>query len=313
MCIIAAKPAGVKMPDTETIRRMWYSNRDGAGLMYAADGKVVIEKGFMKLTDFEAALSRVAKRYDLDKLPLVLHFRITTHGGTKPSNCHPFPITRSVEKLQALKSYATIGVAHNGVIPIVPRHGISDTMEYIATQLAPLCSALPDFTHNDAALELIRNAIHSKMAFLTDKGEITTVGEFITDGGVYYSNGSYKPYEPRYWHSTASPKISSSKGTKGKAKSKYKTPAKKPLQWALTLPNGTFGMDFNSNELIEDLTDFLMDEHGKTYEFDNFADAARPAPDVRLYTSEGMTPPFEPDMADLEYIIDDETDLPYRF
>lgn len=327
MCIIAAKPAGVKMPDTETIRRMWYANRDGAGLMYAADGKVTIEKGFMKLTDFEAALSRVAKRYDLDKLPIVLHFRITTHGGTKPSNCHPFPITRSVEKLQALKSYATIGVAHNGVIPIVPRYGISDTMEYIATQLAPLCSALPDFTHNDAALELIRNAIHSKMAFLTDKGEITTVGDFITDGGMLYSNGSYMGYGSRtaawWWEdedfepisTKPAPKAkkSSSKGSKSKTKAKPKTPAKKPLQWALTLPNGTFGMDFNTNALIEDLTDYLIDENGKAYQFDNFADAARPAPDVRLYTAEGMTPDFEPDMADLEYIIDDETDMPFRF
>lgn len=323
MCIIAAKPAGVKMPDTETIRRMWYANRDGAGLMYAADGKVVIEKGFMKLTDFETALSALAKRYDLTALPLVLHFRITTHGGTKPSNCHPFPVTRSVEKLQALKAYSNIGVAHNGVIPIHPRNGISDTMEYIATQLAPLASALPGFTRNANALELIENAIHSKMAFLTDKGEITTVGDFIRDGGMLYSNGSYKGWGSRsaawWWDDEdfepVKPKAkkSSSKGSKSKTKAKPKPPAKKPLQWALTLPNGTYGMDFNTNALIEDLTDFLIDENGKVYEFDNLADAARPAPDVRLYTAENMSPGFEPDMADLEYIIDDETDLPFRF
>ena len=61
MCIIAAKPAGVKMPDPETIRRMWYANHDGAGFMYAHDGKVKIEKGFMRLTDFESALKRIEK------------------------------------------------------------------------------------------------------------------------------------------------------------------------------------------------------------------------------------------------------------
>lgn len=325
MCIIAAKPAGVKMPDTETIRRMWYANHDGAGFMYAADGKVVIEKGFMKLTDFETALANLKKRYDLDALALVLHFRTTTHGGTKPSNCHPFPVTRSVKSLQALKAYASIGVAHNGVIPIQPRHGISDTMEYIATQLAPLASALPDFTHNAHALELIENAIHSKMAFLTDKGEITTVGAFTHDNGVLYSNGAYKSYGRHstmyFWDDwdedfvKPAPKAKKTSATASKAKAKSKPTAipRKPLQWALTLPNGTFGMDFDSNALIEDLTDFLIDENGKAYRFDSLADAAKPAPDVRIYTAEGMNPEFTPEWADLEYIIDDETDLPFRF
>ena len=44
MCIIAAKPAGIALPNAETIETMWYANPDGAGFMYAHDGKVVIEK-----------------------------------------------------------------------------------------------------------------------------------------------------------------------------------------------------------------------------------------------------------------------------
>ena len=72
MCIIAAKPAGTKMPDQETIRRMWYGNPDGAGIMYALDGKVRIEKGFMKLSDLEARLDEIRKTYDLSIL-------MTTH------------------------------------------------------------------------------------------------------------------------------------------------------------------------------------------------------------------------------------------
>ena len=323
MCIISAKPAGVKMPDTETIRRMWYANKDGAGLMYAADGKVVIHKGFMKLADFEAALADLAKRYDLTALPLVMHFRITTHGGTKPANCHPFPVTRSIKSLQSLKAYSSMGVAHNGIIPIRPRNGISDTMEYIATQLAPLYSALPDFTRNAHALELIENAIQSKMCFLTDKGEITTVGNFTRDNGVLYSNLSYMGYDRKFsfwWDDIpAAPKApaggkkTSSKSTATKAKAKTPTRTKKPLQWAISLPNGTYGVNFDGSALIEDLTDYLIDENGKTYAFDYMADAARKAPDIRLYNAEGMASTFEPDMADLEYIIDDETDLPFRF
>ena len=47
MCIICAKPAKTAFPDAETIRTMWYRNPDGAGIMYARDGKVCIEKGFI--------------------------------------------------------------------------------------------------------------------------------------------------------------------------------------------------------------------------------------------------------------------------
>lgn len=307
MCIIAAKPAGVKMPDPETIRRMWYANHDGAGFMYAHDGKVKIEKGFMRLTDFESALKRIAKSVDLTATAVVLHFRITTHGGTCPANCHPFPISRSIKALQALTASATMGVAHNGIIPNRPRYGISDTMEYIATQLAPLYSAMPEFTSNPAALELIENAIQSKMCILSGAGKLTTIGAFTIDGGVLYSNTSYRGY--RYYTASSKPK-------KTPAKSKKKTTptrAQKPLQWAYSLPNGTFAYNHDTNECLDDLSDILIDEDGKAYLFDNFLDGAVYWPDARLYTAEGMSAQFDPDFADLEYVIDDETDLPFRF
>lgn len=95
MCIIAAKPAGVKMPSRDTIRTMWAGNPDGAGVMYAQDGKVRIDKGFMKLSDLEAHLDKLERSLDLTATGVVLHFRITTHGGTCPENCHPFPLTDS--------------------------------------------------------------------------------------------------------------------------------------------------------------------------------------------------------------------------
>ena len=155
MCIIAAKPAGVKMPDDETISRMWYRNHDGAGIMYAKDGKVRIDKGFMKLEDLKAHLEKVRRTVDLDKTAVVMHFRITTHGGTCPENCHPFPITRSIKLLKSLHQAAPIGIAHNGIIPIQPRKGISDTMEYIASQLAPLYDMNRQFVKDKYAMELV--------------------------------------------------------------------------------------------------------------------------------------------------------------
>ena len=199
MCIIAAKPAGIGMPSRETIRTMWNGNRDGAGIMYVENGKVVIEKGFMKLKDFESLLDRLGSRLDLKATPVVMHFRITTHGGTKPENTHPFPITDSMGALKKLTFRTDVGVAHNGIInSVTPGKGISDTMEYIVSQLAPLKRALPRFYENRDAMLLVKNAISSRMAFLTKEGNIYTIGDFIEDEGILYSNYSFQSYASKW-------------------------------------------------------------------------------------------------------------------
>lgn len=195
MCIIACKPIGLKMPDSDTIENMWYANPDGAGIMYNYKGHVHIEKGFMQLEDFTKALDRIGKDVDLTKAGVVMHFRITTHGGTSPENCHPFPISDSIPMLKKLRLTTRIGVAHNGIIHNTPRDkNISDTMEYIAAQLAPLYRALPEFYTNQDAMLLVKNGIESKMAFLTDKGDIYTIGDFVNENGILYSNHSYEDY-----------------------------------------------------------------------------------------------------------------------
>ena len=194
MCIIAVKPAGVKTPAEATIGNCWCNNPDGAGFMYAAGGSVHIEKGFMTLKDFKKALNRLEKTIDTTSTPIILHFRITTHGTTSPGNTHPFPITEKLPLLQMTKCKAPLAVAHNGIIDIKPsRKDISDTMEYIINQLAPLYQLKKDFYKQDAGKKLIYNAIKSKMVFLDGTGRIETVGDFITDkDGMLYSNASYK-------------------------------------------------------------------------------------------------------------------------
>ena len=197
MCVIVAKPAGIPMPDTSKIEDMWYTNPDGAGFMYAKDGTVYIRKGFMDLDDFLDAIDDLADRNDLTSLPVVMHFRITTHGGTRPENCHPFPISDSVGVLSKPECRTKLGVAHNGIIPITPRKDISDTMEYIISQLAPLHRAVPAFYRDKDLMQMIYNAVRSKLAFLTDKGEIYTVGDFYEKDGIKYSNLNHEWTMPR--------------------------------------------------------------------------------------------------------------------
>jgi predicted glutamine amidotransferase len=193
MCIIVIKPAGKKLPATATIENCWYNNNDGAGLMYAAGGTVHIQKGYMTLKSFKAALKRLEKDIDTISTPIVLHFRITTHGGTSSGNTHPFPVTEKLPLLQMTKSRAPLAVAHNGTIDIKPsQKDISDTMEYIINQLAPLYQLKKDFYKQPAGLQLIYNAIKSKMVFMDGSGYIATVGNFTTVDGILYSNTSYK-------------------------------------------------------------------------------------------------------------------------
>lgn len=312
MCIIAAKPAGTKMPDQETIRRMWYGNPDGAGIMYALDGKVRIEKGFMKLSDLETRLDEIRKTVDLDATGVVMHFRITTHGGTRPENCHPFPITDSIARLRMTRVTTTVGVAHNGVIDITPRdRSISDTMEYIASQLAPLSRALPRFWTNQDAMTLIQNAIRSRMVFLTGDGEIYRTGEFIEQDGIFYSNKSFQGYarirsycwddfEPWPQRLPGPSTAKSGKKKKGKCQTVIQT-KQKELMWLTLADDGAYVITRNGSVLEGD--DFLLDDRGLVYEYDINTDLCFLNPDAQAFTNAGLPLRFDPDCASMEYVL----------
>ena len=297
MCIIAAKPAGVAMPSRDTIRTMWDGNRDGAGLMYLDGGKVTIEKGFMTYKSFAKKLDQLEKRLDLTRTPVVMHFRITTHGGTNPENCHPFPITDSIGALKKLTSRTDVGVAHNGIIHIIPRSGISDTMEYIASQLAPLKRALPRFYENKNAMLLVKNAIDSKMAFLTKEGKIYTIGDFVTDNGVLYSNRSYIKSSLRYrdlgsWNCYAD--FEDDWGD-------FQGIGYDDVKCLMWLDESDY-LKSEDGSLIEGL-DFLIDESGKVYEYDYNSDAAFLVEGMTAYTEAGTPKHFDFDQAEPVTII----------
>lgn len=296
MCIIAAKASGVAMPDRKTIRRMWDANPDGAGIMYIEKGCVRIEKGFMKYKSFAKKLDQLEHRLDMTQTPVVMHFRITTHGGTRPENCHPFPITDSIGALKKTQSSSDIGVAHNGIIPITPRKDISDTMEYIASQLAPLKRALPRFYENKNAMLLIKNAIDSKMAFLTKEGKIYTVGDFNEHNGILYSNYSYDEHYGYYrnlgkW---------SSYGAWGDDDWGY-APFDDMVDCAYLTLSWLDDADYvrdSKGELIESLGMFLIGIDGTLYEYDYAKDYAVEVHGLTAYTAEGLPKHFDEDNAE---------------
>ena len=266
MCVIAAKPAGIEMPTETQIETMWMKNPDGAGFMYARGGKVQIEKGFMSLKSLKKKLKEVDEKYGLTSLPVVLHFRITTHGGTKPENTHPFPISDSVGMLKKRRLTTDLGVAHNGIINVTPRSGISDTMEYIAGQLAPLKRAVPGFYKNKDLLQMIAHATDSKLAFMDKKGKIVTVGSFVEEKGIKYSNRSFESYagwrgvEWDEWDGWEEPSWQSHR---------VSDMAMRKLMW-LDESKGEYVKNVFTNEAAED--EFAIDAAGCLYEYNPHLD-----------------------------------------
>jgi hypothetical protein len=248
----------------------------------------------MSLPAFEKALAELADTKDLTATPLVMHFRIRTHGGTIPECTHPFPITDSVGALKKLQIRTDIGVAHNGIIhSVTPRKGISDTMEYIATQLAPLKRALPRFYENKHARLMVQNAIESRMAFLTQSGEIHTIGDFVEDNGVLYSNTSYLPwtYRASSWNSY----YATADGSPYVVDYGDDAYDCKPLMW-LEEP-GQYIVTAEGDMVEAEW--HLVDAAGRVYEYDFDADVALRWPGATAFGAEGLPVRYEEDLADM--------------
>ena len=193
MCIIAVKKANQPLPEEKIIKAMFKHNPDGAGFCYCLNGEVRIQKGYMSYKAFLEALKKVSEKIDTYATPMLFHFRIATHGGINPSLTHPFPISHKTPVLKHLTASTKLGIVHNGIIDIKTRKDVSDTMTYITERLAKRYKWDKEFYKSRKQRKVIQSEIgSSKMAFLDDKGGIYTVGDFIEDDGILYSNSSYK-------------------------------------------------------------------------------------------------------------------------
>lgn len=190
MCIIVAKPEGVSFPSEQILRNCFNNNSDGAGFMFARNKQVNIRKGFMTFDEFLEALEAENIK---DNETCVMHFRIGTQGGNVPKNCHPFPIPCNENTVTSLECAAPIGLVHNGVISLCSdnRSSISDTMQYAIDIVSPLYRLYPSFMIDDNSLEILENTAKSKLCFINGFGDLVTIGEFIENNGILYSNNTY--------------------------------------------------------------------------------------------------------------------------
>ena len=176
---------------------MFLRNPDGAGYMVARDGKVTIHKGFMDLDEF---LNALKAEHFTAKDSVVYHFRISTQAGVNPEMTHPFPLSNHLPYMKALDVECRCGVAHNGIIRLTSdpsQREYSDTALFITHYMARMVHGLDDL--KDAQLlNRIERLAGSKLAIMDGSGYIATVGNFINERGLLFSNDSYR--ELRWRH-----------------------------------------------------------------------------------------------------------------
>ena len=196
MCIICVSPKGVRQPSIATIHTMFNRNPHGAGYMCIRDGKVFISKGFM---DEDTFIDVIRNEHFTEKDAVVYHFRISTQAGVTPEMTHPFPLSRRRSDMKALDVFCRCGVAHNGIIKLtsdVSNKEYSDTAIFVTDYLADLIRK-PSDLQNPTMLRYIQHLAGSKLAIMDERGNITTIGNFINMGGLLYSNSSFMAYGRR--------------------------------------------------------------------------------------------------------------------
>lgn len=184
----------------KTLKNCWDSNDDGAGFMYVKDKTLqIFHQPNLSPDDFNSlylAYCTAYKHRDKDT-PIVLHFRIATHGLT-PEFLHPFAVSD------------TLGFVHNGILHGMGTHEYSDTAE-----LRDLLADLPKVMTKSVAgllnprlmFSMLQHFIGkgNKLIFLDNLGDFEIINEAAGawDNGNWFSNNSYKERGVRYYGSYA--------------------------------------------------------------------------------------------------------------
>ena len=185
MCIAILNSG--KQISKKKLSNSWNNNDDGAGILYVADGKLIAEKFpnqniSQSAQNFEKFYARYVEVYSqYGDLPMLIHFRIATHGLT-PEYLHPFFVSDSV------------GFIHNGIIFGLGTKERSDTADF-----ADLLSCIS--IDNVATLDnpFIEESIYrfietdNKLIFLDETGDYRIFNEGIGEwvDGNWYSNKSH--------------------------------------------------------------------------------------------------------------------------
>lgn len=174
MCLLVKQSASSKFTDY-FLGGVYAHNKDGIGVMYAEDSRLIVRKYLPKdEADFIAFF-----RQHVDGRDCVWHARMKTHGHIDMENCHPYQV------LSANEGYP-LYMAHNGVLSTGNAADVSksDTWHYIRDYLRPLLASNPELFMHKAFKEVVEKHIgNNRFALMDGYGNTVIINE---SQGVMY-------------------------------------------------------------------------------------------------------------------------------
>jgi hypothetical protein len=195
VCVIVSKA-----PKRKLNKKIWAEcfrcNKDGAGFAYIENRQIVVKKGFFKFEEFWEEMSKYENH------GLLVHFRITTHGGTNQKNCHPFAF-----QSKANPHFQWV-MAHNGQLPWRSQADKSDTACFAEEFLFPTLERDPFLLDQKFGIWALERVIgdRNKMVILRYDSKKNVYDTYIINEeagnwahGVWFSNTSWKPATTGYF------------------------------------------------------------------------------------------------------------------
>lgn len=194
MCVALIKKPGVDLPSEQILSICFKNNPDGAGFALFRNQQIYLYKGFFTFKGFWKAIKNINPTKEE---AMLIHFRVATHGKINIENCHPFPI---VDKFSSMVKPVNIltdtdVLVHNGKLDITcSNNQYSDSMHF-AKEIVGLDRKRFSDIIEMAIAPTSTNKRGNRVAILTKDGYIEKYGVgWIEDGGIWYSNDSYKEF-----------------------------------------------------------------------------------------------------------------------
>lgn len=178
MCLLITQKKTSQKLSNEWLEDFYSSNSDGLGVMYAQDGKLIVEKFLPKDAK---DLAHFYKNHIAGR-ECAYHFRMRTHGDIDLFNCHPY------EVLNKSEHGLDLWLMHNGVLATgnTQDQSKSDTYHYIQNYLKPMLAKNPDYFLEPSFMDLVGSHIGSsnKFVLMDNLGRMVTINE---EAGVYWA------------------------------------------------------------------------------------------------------------------------------
>ena len=188
MCIAILNKSS--MLSKKSLKNCWDNNYHGAGIGYI-DGNEL--RSYHESTSFDSFYEEYKFIRQLSDKPMMLHFRIATHGMGKDM-LHPHEVT-----------HGKVTLVHNGIIRGLGDNRISDTREFaeLLGNFRPKSVAFIDHKGvRGFAMHLLGGT--NKVILMDNRGAFRilneSLGHWDKNKDTWYSNSSYKERQDYVWY-----------------------------------------------------------------------------------------------------------------